>query len=101
MNENEITKVDRKTVEEAIEFILQEGRMEGYQEAMKVYGKQYKEILKKGRRQGLVIGILTAGFAFVVYRDVKKNMREKLKEEMESKAKSKEPFEADFKEWED
>lgn len=82
MNENEIQKVDRKTVEEAIEFILQEGRMEGYQEAMKVYGKQYREILKKGRRQGLVLGIATAAITFVTWRKLRSDMKEKIKEEL-------------------
>ena len=79
------TKIDKKTVEEAIQFILEEGKELGYQEAIKIYGKQYKELIRKGRKQGVVIGILSSICAFYAYKEIKNRMREKIKEEEESK----------------
>ena len=85
MEETKITKIDKKTIEEAIEFILEEGKEMGYKEAIKIYGKQYKELIIKGRKQGVVIGILSSICAFYTYNEIKNRMREKIKEEEESK----------------
>lgn len=86
------TKIDKKTVEEAIQFILEEGKELGYQEAIKIYGKQYKELIRKGRKQGIVIGILSSICAFYTYKEIKNRMREKIKEEEESKK----PYDVDI-----
>lgn len=75
------TGLTRKTVEEAIEFILEEGRTQGYQQAMKVYGAQYKDVIRKGRKQGFLITVILAAISYVVYRIVKKNIDEKKEEE--------------------
>jgi hypothetical protein len=89
MEETKVTKIDKKTVEEAIEFILEEGKELGYQEAVRIYAKNYKDLIKKGRRQGIVIGALTTILAFQTIKKIKNDMREKIKEE----EKSKQPFE--------
>ena len=85
MEETKITKIDKKTVEEAIEFILEEGKELGYQEAVKIYAKNYKDLIRKGRRQGVVIGILSTILEYQTYRKVKNDMREKIKEEESQK----------------
>ena len=80
------TGITRKTVEEAIEFILEEGRTQGYQQAMKVYGAQYKDVIRKGRKQGFLITVILAAISYVVYRIVKKNIDEKKEEEAKKEA---------------
>lgn len=92
MEETKITNIDKKTVEEAIEFILEEGKELGYQEAIKIYGKQYKELVRKGRKQGIVIGILGSICAFYTYKELKNKMREKIKEEEKDKT----PYDVDY-----
>lgn len=92
MENKEVTQVmDRNTVEQAIDFILAEGRSQGYNEAMKTYGQQYKEIIKTGRKQGLIIGLILSVVAFVAFKIGKKKYDEKKTEE----AKSKEPINVD------
>ena len=71
------TQISKETVEQAIEFILEEGRCQGYQEAMKVYGKQYKEIINKGRTQGIIVGALLCIGSFIGYKYYKKKQDDK------------------------
>ena len=94
MEETKITNIDKKTIEEAIEFILEEGKEMGYQEAVKIYAKNYKDLIRKGRKQGIVIGILGSICAFYTYKDIKNKMREKIKEEEEGKK----PYDVDVEE---
>ena len=90
-NKNEVTKVmDKSTIEEAIDFILSEGRSQGYNEAMKTYGKQYKEIIRTGRKQGIIVGLILSVVAFVAFKIGKKKYEEKKEE-----AKRKEPYNVD------
>lgn len=76
----------RKTVEEAIEFILEEGRTQGYQQAMKVYGAQYKDVIRKGRKQGFLLTVILAAISYVVYHIIKKNVDEKKEEAAKEEA---------------
>ena len=94
MEETKVTKIDKKTVEEAIEFILEEGKELGYQEAVRIYAKNYKDILKKGRRQGVVIGILSTVVAACAYHRLKTDLKEQLKEEEEKSKKT--PYNVDI-----
>lgn len=84
MNEEvttEVTKaINKETVEQAIEFILEEGKEQGYQEAMKIYGKQYSEVIRRGRRQGFVIALILALGGVIAFEVNKKKIDAKLKE---------------------
>lgn len=85
-NKNEVTKVmDKSTVEEAIDFILSEGRSQGYNEAMKTYGKQYKEIIRTGRKQGFIIGAALTIIGVIICGIARKKYIKKLKDEAAKK----------------
>ena len=71
-------KVDKEVVEQAIEFILEEGKELGYQEAMKIYGKQYRDIIRRGRKQGIAIAIVLGISGAIAYTLGKKKIEEKL-----------------------
>lgn len=90
-NKEQTQIMDKSTVEQAIDFILSEGRSQGYNEAMKTYGKQYKEIIKTGRKQGIIVGLILSVVALVAFKIGKKKYDEKKAEE----AKSKEPINVD------
>lgn len=95
MNEEVTKKVDKEIVEQAIEFILEEGKELGYQEAMKIYGKQYKDIIRRGRKQGIVIAIVLGVGGVIAYKLGKTKVEEKINEFKEAKAK-KEPINVDI-----
>lgn len=85
-NKNEVTKVmDKSTIEEAIDFILSEGRSQGYNEAMKTYGKQYKEIIRTGRKQGFIIGAALTIIGVIIGGIARKKYIKKLKDEAAKK----------------
>lgn len=90
-------KVDKEIVEQAIEFILEEGKELGYQEAMKIYGKQYKDIIRRGRKQGIAIAIVLGVAGVIAYKFGKDKVEEKIKEFKEAKAK-KEPINVEAEE---
>lgn len=77
---DETTKVtqaiDKETIEEAIKFILEEGKERGYQEAMRIYGKQYSEVIRRGRRQGFVLALILALGGVIAWKVGKKKAKD-------------------------
>lgn len=68
--------IDKETIEEAIKFILEEGKEQGYQEAMKIYGKQYSEVIRRGRRQGFVLALILALGGVIAWKVGKKKTKD-------------------------
>lgn len=68
--------IDKETIEEAIKFILEEGKELGYQEAMKIYGKQYRDIIRRGRKQGIAIAIILGIAGVVAWKVGKKKAKD-------------------------
>lgn len=68
--------IDKETIEEAIKFILEEGKEQGYQEAMKIYGKQYSEVIRRGRRQGFVLALILALGGVIAWKVGKKKAKD-------------------------
>ena len=88
-----VKTMNKETVEQAIDFILEEGKEQGYQEAMKIYGKQYADVIRKGRRQGFLIAAVLFVGSFIMFKVNQKKIDAKLKEIFGRK--DKEPIDID------
>lgn len=80
MDETKI-KIDEEAAKEAVQLLMAEGYLAGWQEAKSKYCPEYKKILTKGRKGGVVLGMLAMIGGYAVYK------------KLEEKNKKAEPYE--------
>lgn len=75
MDETKI-KIDEEAAKEAVQLLMAEGYLQGWQEAKSKYCPEYKKILTKGKKKGFVLGMLAMVAGYIGYKKLEEKKKE-------------------------